>query len=139
MSTYYYKDGQYNNSGVNECSQLTDQQLGRQNLLVKDYSLDQIKSQLILLTDLISINREYLTKLMVFVGDQNKQVIQLLESNIEQKIVHVIQYGMKYKCTNLIASWTFQLYQQIVSIFHKVNMSQRVNYSCKAIAFTNKV
>ena len=42
----------------------------------------------------------YPTKLMDFMGDQNKLVIKLLESNIEHKIV--IQYGMKYKCTNLI-------------------------------------
>jgi len=39
-----------------------------------------------LLTDLISISHYLLMKLMVFVGDQNKQVINLLESNIEPKI-----------------------------------------------------
>jgi len=39
-----------------------------------------------LLTDLISISQHLLMKLMVFVGDQNKQVINLLESNIEPKI-----------------------------------------------------
>ena len=38
--------------------------------------------------------------LMVFVGDQNKLVIQLLESNIEHKIV--IYFGIKYKYTNLV-------------------------------------
>ena len=33
--------------------------------------------------DLISINHEHLDKLMVFVRNKNKQVIKLLELNIE--------------------------------------------------------
>ena len=37
---------------------------------------------------------------MVFLRDQGELVINLLESNIEQKII--IKYGMKYRCTDLI-------------------------------------
>jgi hypothetical protein len=40
---------------------------------------------------------------MVFVGDQNKYVIRLLEVDIEYKA----WYGMKYKCTDLIVSWNY--------------------------------
>jgi hypothetical protein len=39
---------------------------------------------------------------VVFVGDQNKQVINLLELNIEYKIV--IYHGMKCKFSDLIVS-----------------------------------
>jgi len=35
---------------------------------------------------------------------------------------------MKYKCTDLIASWTC-LYQQIVYNVSKANLPQRVTYS----------
>ena len=52
-------------------------------MLVKErHSLDKKY-----ITDLISISHEYPKKLTVFVGDQNKQGINLLESNIEHKIV----------------------------------------------------
>ena len=57
-------------------------------------------SKLILLTDLTPFSHEHPKNLMVFVGDQNKLVIQLFESNIEHKIV--IYFGIKYKCTNLV-------------------------------------
>ena len=57
-------------------------------------------SKLILLTYLTPFSHEHPNILMVFVGDQNKQVIQLFESYIEHKIV--IYFGMKYKCTNLV-------------------------------------
>jgi hypothetical protein len=42
-------------------------------------------------------------KSMVFDGDQNKYISNLLQSNIEHKITTL--YGMKNKCTNLIANW----------------------------------
>jgi hypothetical protein len=57
-------------------------------------------SKLILLTDLTPFSHEHPKNLMVFVGDQNKQVIQLFESNIEHIIV--TYFGMKYKCANLV-------------------------------------
>jgi hypothetical protein len=57
-------------------------------------------SNLILLTDLTPFNHEHPKNLMVFVVDQNKLVIQLLESNIEHEIV--IYFGIKYKYTNLV-------------------------------------
>ena len=42
---------------------------------------------------------------MTFVQDQNIQVINFLELNIEYKIA--ILYRIKYKCTDLIAIWTY--------------------------------
>ena len=61
-----------------------------------DYRATCKKSQLILLTDLISISHKHLKKLLVFVGDQNKQVISWLESNIDHKIL--ILYTFTIKC-----------------------------------------
>ena len=53
--------------------------------LVKDHCSQETQS-LVLLTDLISIS-------IVFVGDQNEQVITLLESNIEQIVlIHLTRY-----------------------------------------------
>jgi len=49
-----------------------------------------------LLTDLISISHEHLIKkLMVCLGDQNKLVTNLLKSNSEHKIVHIMYYNME--------------------------------------------
>jgi len=41
----------------------------------------------IILTELISITHIHQTKAIVFVGDQNRKVINLLKLNIERKIV----------------------------------------------------
>jgi hypothetical protein len=38
-----------------------------------------------MLSDLISISHKHQTKVMVFVGDQSKEKINLLELNIEHK------------------------------------------------------
>ena len=48
---------------------------------------------------------KHLKKLMVFMGDQNKYVISLLALN-----------GMKYKCTELVARWAYELTRKL-SIF----------------------
>jgi hypothetical protein len=39
------------------------------------------------IVDLISINHKRLKKLLVFLGDHNKYVTNLMESNIEHKIL----------------------------------------------------
>ena len=82
-----HKHGLY----TGECLQLAYNQQGRQNMLVKDHYSQGEK---------IISDAKHLTKLMVFMGDQNKQVINLLSLNIRYKMV--ISYGMKNKCTDLI-------------------------------------
>jgi hypothetical protein len=42
---------------------------------------------------------------MVCMGDQSTYVTNLLESNIEQKIV--IKYEMIYECVDFIGSWIY--------------------------------